>query len=88
MTPTPEEFDALAKRFEEYEPRPEDRIDPATYVALREAAGQPERVIAVAVADARTRGCSWHLIGSLLGLAPETARKRYDDQGADSGSRT
>jgi hypothetical protein len=88
VTPTPEEFDELAKRFEEYEPRPEDRRDPAAYIGLREAASQSEHLAATAAAAARAAGYSWRIVGSLLGLAPEVARQRFGDEGATSRSDT
>lgn len=72
-----ENSDELARRFEEYEPRPEDRIDPAAYLALREAAGQPQHVIAAAVACARAAGVSWRLIGAIIGLSDTEALELY-----------
>lgn len=72
-----ENGDELARRFEEYEPRPEDRLDPAVYLALREAASQPEHVIAAAVAGARAVGVSWRLIGAIIGLSDAEARELY-----------
>jgi hypothetical protein len=72
--------DELARRFEDYEPRPEDERDPAIYLALRDAVltrSQAERAVAHAVAAARADGFSWASIGSLLGTSGEAARQRY-----------
>lgn len=70
----------LARRFEDYEPRPEDERDPEVFTALRDAViarSQAERGVSDAVAGARDRGCSWSVIGSLLGTSGEAARQRY-----------
>lgn len=79
---TPEECDELAKRFEEYEPSPEDERDPAAWIGLRRAAGRSESVIAGAVAEARRADFSWRTIGSLLGLTADAARQLYGDESA------
>lgn len=80
---TPEECDELAKRFEEYEPSPEDERDPAALIALQRAAGQSGGVVAGAVAEARRAPFSWRIIGSVLGLNREAARRLYGDESAD-----
>lgn len=75
-----ERADEFAKRFEDYEPRPEDERDPEPFKALRRAAGiraEAERATAEAVAAARAAGYSWNLIGSLIGIGGEAARRRY-----------
>ena len=72
--------DELSKRFEEYEPRPEDRRDPAALLQLQKAAesrADVERAIVDAVRVAREANYSWRLIGSLLGTSGEAARQRY-----------
>ncbi len=70
----------LAKRFEDYEPHPEDERDPATLKHLRDAVlarSDAERSIRDAVAAARSDGQSWAAIGSMLGTSGEAARQRY-----------
>ena len=70
----------LAKRFESYEPKPDDRRDASHIHALREAAqalGDAEQRISSAVADAREGGYSWALIGAQLGTSGEAARQKY-----------
>jgi hypothetical protein len=72
--------DELARRFEDYEPVPDDERDPKVFAALRDAAlsrSDAERSIRVAVEQARANGYSWALIGSLLGTSGEAARQRY-----------
>lgn len=72
--------DELAKRFEDYQPSPEDERDPEAFVALRQAVrsrAQAERSIVEAVAQARASGYSWRTIGSLVGTSGEAARQRY-----------
>lgn len=76
-----ENCDELARRFEEYEPRPEDGLDPAALIALREAAGESHSAISTAVADARQAGYSWRIVGSLLGMSDDDVRERYDRPG-------
>lgn len=70
----------LAERAESYEPRAEDEVDPAIYVALRDAAtarADAEHAVALAVNAARARGVSWSKIGAVLGTSGEAARQRY-----------
>lgn len=72
--------DELAKRFEDYEPDPEDQRDPDVFVALRRAVvsrSEAERSIKQAVTEARKHGYSWRAIGSLIGTSGEAARQRY-----------
>jgi hypothetical protein len=72
--------DELAKRFENYEPTPQDERDPRALLALRDAAlsrSNAERSIRAAVDSARAHGYSWALIGSMLGTSGEAARQRY-----------
>ncbi len=72
--------DALADRFEQYEPRPGDvdAVSPLTAVrlaALRRA--QAERDLAEAVSAAREGRASWQAIGEAVGTTGEAARQRY-----------
>lgn len=72
--------DTLAKRFEDYEPRPEDQRDPEAYINLRKAVlarSEAERSIIQAVHLARSKGYSWRTLGSLIGTSGEAARQRY-----------
>ncbi len=72
--------DQLAKRFEDYQPKPEDERDPDVYLALRHAAedrADAESSMQRAVADARRDGWSWREIGWLVGTSGEAARQRY-----------
>lgn len=72
--------DELAKRFEDYDPNPEDERDPDAARALRQAVvarSDAERGIRDAVDRARQSGLSWSSIGSLLGTSGEAARQRY-----------
>jgi hypothetical protein len=77
--------DALAKRFEDYEPAPGDERDPEAFLALRravESRAEAERSIAQAVAAARASGYSWRTIGSIIGTSGEAARQRYGSRRA------
>ena len=74
--------DELAKRFEDYEPQPEDERDMAAVIALRDAAlarSDAERRMRDAVAEARRQGMSWAMIGSLVGTSGEAARQKFRD---------
>lgn len=74
--------DAMADKFEQYEPHEADRGEPAV-MALRRVAYQRsliERDIADAVRKARTEGVSWAKIGKELGTSGEAARQRYGDK--------
>lgn len=75
--------DELAKRFEEYELKPEDERDPDALNALRRAVtarSDAERSIQDAVGAARQAGLSWALIGSEIGTSGEAVRQRYGRQ--------
>jgi hypothetical protein len=83
-----EHADNLARRFEEYDPSPDDERDPVAYLALHEAAlgrSRAERAVQDAVAAARQRGYSWRAIGAVLGTSGEAARQRY--AASDAGTR-
>lgn len=72
--------DDLAKRFESYEPNPEDEREPESLQHLRDAVlarSDAERSIRDAVTAARADGQSWAAIGSMLGTPGEAARQRY-----------
>ena len=72
--------DELAKRFEDYDPQPDDERNPDAVHSLRRAVtarADAERSIRDAVDQARRAGLSWTLIGSLIGTSGEAARQRY-----------
>jgi len=72
--------DDLAKRFEDYEPRGPDERDADAVMALRDAVlarSNAERLVRDAVVEARRRGLSWAMIGSLVGTSGEAARQRF-----------
>lgn len=72
--------DELAARFENYEPDPDDELDPVAVGALRDAVAersQAERHLLEAVGVARGKGLSWAAIGVLVGTSGEAARQRY-----------
>ncbi len=72
--------DELARRFEDYEPRPGDERFPETFAALRHAVlerAKAEGALQEAVTRARRDGYSWRAIGSLIGTSGEGARQRY-----------
>jgi hypothetical protein len=74
--------DALADRFEDYEPREEDRGEPGL-MALRRTAYRRaliERETVEVVRQAREAGVSWARIGRELGTTGEAARQRYADK--------
>lgn len=75
-----DDLDHLVKRFEEYEPRPEDQRDPQLYYNLEAAVrarAEAERAVVVAVAAMRSDGDSWATIGRLLGTSGQAAHQRY-----------
>lgn len=72
--------DELAARFEDYEPRDEDELDPGAVALLRTAVAErseAERHMIEAVRRARAAGLSWKAIGSVVGTSGEAARQRY-----------
>ena len=73
--------DELAKRFEEYEPDPDDERPVAEYLLQRAALARArsERQIVEAVTAARAEGISWQRIGELLGTSAQAAQQRYRD---------
>jgi hypothetical protein len=71
--------DELARRFEDYEPAPDDEVDVAEHL-LRGAAPAPSRTehqIAEAVVAARAAGLPWKRIGEQLGTSAQAAQQRY-----------
>ena len=71
--------DELARRFEDYQPDPDDEIDVAEYLLRRGALGRArsERQVAEAVVAARRAGVSWKRIGAELGISAQAAQQRY-----------
>lgn len=72
--------DELAAMFENYEPDPNDELDPVAVGALRDAVAErsrAERHLLEAVGIARGKGLSWASIGVLVGTSGEAARQRY-----------
>jgi hypothetical protein len=71
--------DELARRFEDYQPDPDDEIDVAEYLLRRAALGRArgERQVAEAVVAARRAGVSWRRIGAELGISAQAAQQRY-----------
>lgn len=72
--------DELATRFENYEPDPNDELDPRAVTALRSAVmerSEAERHLIEAVRQARAARLSWAAIGALVGTSGEAARQRY-----------
>jgi hypothetical protein len=72
--------DELARRFEDYDPRPADERPASAVRKLREAAirrAESERDVVAAVREARNDGLSWAKIGEMLGTTGEAARQRY-----------
>jgi hypothetical protein len=75
-----DDLELLAKRFEEYEPRPEDKRDPQLYRNLEAAVrarSEAEQAIVAAVAAMRADGDSWATIGWILGTSGQAAQQRY-----------
>jgi hypothetical protein len=71
--------DQLAKRFEDYEPGPDDQR-PRRGVPVQRAAlarARSERQVVEAVEAARGAGLSWGRIGTLLGTSAQAAQQRY-----------
>lgn len=71
--------DELAKRFEDYEPSPDDEVAVAEHLLRRAtvARARSERQIGEAVEQARRAGMSWKSIGSELGITAQAAQQRY-----------
>ncbi|MEO7071243.1 MAG: hypothetical protein ABI131_12215 [Nostocoides sp.] len=72
--------DELAARFENYEPDPNDELDPSAVTALRTAVlerSEAERHLLAAIQQARAAHLSWSAIGAFVGTSGEAARQRY-----------
>jgi len=71
--------DDLAKRFENYEPSPDDEVAVAEHLLRRAALARArsERQIGEAVEAARRAGISWKRIGVELGITAQAAQQRY-----------
>jgi hypothetical protein len=71
--------DELAKRFEDYEPSPDDEVAVAEHLLRRAAVARArsERQISEAVDAARRAGISWKRIGVELGISAQAAQQRY-----------
>ncbi|HEY5320144.1 MAG TPA: hypothetical protein VIJ76_04625 [Galbitalea sp.] len=73
-------LEALAKVFEDYEPRTEDERDVAPRNALMRAVERraaAERDIADGVAAMRAANYPWWSIGEVLGTTGQAAQQRY-----------
>lgn len=73
--------DELAKRFEDYEPSPDDEVAVAEHLLRRAALARArsERQIRDAVEAARRAGISWKRIGAELGITAQAAQQRYGE---------
>ncbi len=71
--------DELARRFEDYEPSPDDEVAVAEHLLRRAALARArsERQIGEAVDAARRAGISWKRIGAELGITAQAAQQRY-----------
>lgn len=72
--------DDLARRFEEYEPKPGDEDRVSALARLQLAAlkrAEVEREVTEAVRRAKDEGLSWKDVGQALGTSGEAARQRY-----------
>jgi hypothetical protein len=71
--------DDLAKRFEDYEPKPGDERPVEEYLLERAtiARARTEREIVDAVTAARSKSVSWQRIGEILGTSAQAAQQRY-----------
>ena len=81
--------EALADRFEQWEPSSTGAVDGAPIKAVHDAfqhAAAAQAELADAVVAARTAGFSWAYIGSVMGTSGEAARKRYGRVGPDGST--
>lgn len=75
-----DQADELAQLFEDYEPKPEDRLDVSELTLVQLAAykrAQAERELLKQVCAARAAGVSWAKLGAALGTSGEAARQKY-----------
>lgn len=71
--------DDLARRFEDYEPKPSDERPVEEYLLERAtiARARGERQVVDAITVARSKGMSWQKIGDILGTSAQAAQQRY-----------
>ena len=71
--------DDLARRFEDYEPKPGDERPIEEYLLERAtiARARGERQVVDAITAARSKGMSWQKIGDILGTSAQAAQQRY-----------
>ncbi len=71
--------DEVAKRLEDYEPKPGDERLVEEYLLERAtiARVRTEREVVDAVRNARAKGVSWQRIGEILGTSAQAAQQRY-----------
>ncbi len=71
--------DLLAKRFEDYEPKPGDERPVEEYLLERAAIARArgEQQVLDAVTRAKSKGMSWQRIGDILGTSAQAAQQRY-----------
>ena len=71
--------DQLAKRFEDYEPKPGDERPVEEYLLERAAIARArgEQQVLDAVTRAKSKGMSWQRIGDILGTSAQAAQQRY-----------
>jgi hypothetical protein len=76
--------DELAKRFEDYDPSPDDEVEVAEYLLRRAAQdrARSERQVAEAVLAARRAGMTWRRVGAELGISAQAAQQRYGSASA------
>lgn len=74
-----DQADALAVKFEDYEPDAANERPVEEYMLERAALARArsERQVADAVIAARSAGASWQKIGGLLGTSAQAAQQRY-----------
>lgn len=71
--------DELAKRFEDYEPGPDDERPVGEHLLRRAvlARARSEKQVVDAIVAARAAGMSWQKIGAILGTSAQGAQQRY-----------
>lgn len=79
-----EHADQLAALFEseDFDPEMRDAWALRELIAAAEGRSAAEARVDKAVLAARLDGCSWGLIGMVLGTSGEAARQRYSGRGA------
>ena len=71
--------DELARRLQDYEPKPGDERPLEEYLLERAAIARArgEQQVLEAVTTARSKGMSWQRIGDILGTSAQAAQQRY-----------